>query len=232
MLRPLVVFDLDHTLITPTIRELYGIGRRPGLARAVREAINVGQPYPDSASISTTNIVDGVPSAAPDMRVINSPLTWLPQNASGLHPHGTFDIYMRPWTRRLLLLARERGYRIGIWTFSGSKYARPIVEKVLGLGPADLEFLYTYDNPPPGWTRKTDGKPLEYIVQHHGGPAVIVEDTPQNCLEDPEQCLIVSRHDCLECPPDSACARDGSNCATTDNIVRRLRNLVESVRTI
>lgn len=201
-LRPVIVFDLDHTLISPIIRRL---------------SVN-GEPRP-LKEFNLARHQRSYPNIEPDMRITNMEMPWLPGK-----PTAEVDIYVRSWAHRVLAMARERYGRVGIWTFSRSPYAIPIVRNLLGMGVGDLEFLYTWDNPPPGW--KGIGKPLDVIIANHGGPAFMVEDTPENCVDNPDNCMIISRDDCGHC---SAPCLGGEHCRTSNSEIRRLAWLADSL---
>lgn len=199
MAQPVVVFDLDHTLITPEIRRIRGL---------------------KSSWIPDSIIPESV---TPDLRITNSILDWLPEA-----PVADIDVYVRPWAREMLTTAQQRYGRVGIWTFGAYAYARTVLELTLGIDESDLEFFYTKDRPPPGYLGGVDasaGKPLDVIVANHGGPAIIVEDTPGNCIENMDFCLIVPRENCLFCR--GPCEQP---CATTKYMVGRMVALGDSVR--
>ena len=124
--------------------------------------------------------------------------------------HGSkhYYAYKRPYLEKFIKLCAKHFEYIGIWTHGDSLWLKKFIKHIL---PSDTKLLFTYsygDSEAYNGDEEDRIKPLTKIYKRFGHlginekNTIMIEDTFENCRENPKNCIIVPEFLIDENPED------------------------------
>lgn len=104
-----------------------------------------------------------------------------------------YKMYGRPFLKKFMKFCKNNFKDLALWTHADDMWLDKFIKNILG---QEFKFLFKYDINKASYTR--DGyklKPLSKVYaefpKYNKHNTLIIEDTPGNCIENMENCIIV-----------------------------------------